>query len=330
MENTNKASKVTYHQFGKPSEVLNVEPLEIIKPGPREVAVKLIASPIDPADSIFISGLFPSQLPGIPGMEGVGEIYAVGDMIDKSLLHKHVGMPFGGAWQDSVVCNPDELIYIPQNVPIELAAMAFVNPPTAWYLMHEFVSLKKGDWIIQNAANSAVGTCVIQLAKHLGFKTINVVRDLKTWEKPLKEMGADEVVAHDSEWYKDEKYSNKAKLALNAVSGHTLLHLVQALAPEGVHVSYGHLVTEPIIFPEGELMARKITLKGFSLFNKIKTDSYKDVLNSIFDFMQKGVIVIPIEKKYPLKDVKEAIKHEEAFHRKGKILLISNWNPSAE
>lgn len=332
MENTNNPIKVIYHKFGKPAEVLSVEPLEVVKPGPRQVAIRLLASPIDPIDDIIISGLYPkmNQLPGIPGMEGVGEIYAVGEMIDKALIHKRVHMPLGCAWQDSVIANPDELIYIPQDVPIDMAAMAFINPPTAWYLLYDFVTLQPGDWIIQNAANSAVGMCVIQLAKYFGFKTINVVRDLDLWEKPLKDMGADCVVQQDSEWFKDEKYCNKAKLALNAVNGHTLIELVEALAPGGVHVSYGSLETEPIVFPVGELMSKDITLKGFALFHKMKTPLFKDILNSIFDFMRKGIIVIPIEKKYFLHDVQEAIKHEEAYHRKGKILLISNWKPSTE
>ncbi len=331
MKNLNPI-KITYHQFGSPIDVLQLETLELVKPGPREVAVRLLASPINPVDDIIISGGYPpmNQLPGIPGVEGVGEIYAVGEMIDKALLNKHVNMPPGGAWQESVIVNPDELTYIPNDIPVEMAAMAFINPPTAWFLLHDFVTLAPGDWIIQNAANSSVGMCIIQMAKHFGFKTINVVRDVALWEKPLKEMGANEVVQQDSEWFKDEKYCNKAKLALNAVSGHTILDLVAALAPGGIHVSYGSLVTEPIIFPVGPLMSNNIALKGFSLFSKLKMNIFKEVLNSIFDFMRKGIIVIPVEKKYALSDVKEAIKHEEEFHRKGKVLLISNWNPPTD
>ena len=152
-----------------------------------------------------------------------------------------------------------------------------------------------------------MGICVIQLAKHFGFKTINIVRDLALWEKPLKDMGADHVVQQDSEWFKDPKYKSKAKLALNAVDGHTVLDLVAALAPEGVHVSFGSLVTEPIVFPTMELMSNNLSLRGFSLFRKMKTPEFQDVLNSIFDFMRKGIIVIPIEKSYDLRDVKQVL-----------------------
>lgn len=332
MKNINNPVKVTYHKFGPPEEVLTIEPLVPVKPGPRQVAIRLLAAPINPVDDIIISGLYPpmNQLPGIPGVEGIGEIYAVGELVDKALLHKHVGMPFGGTWQDSVIANPDELIYIPSDLSIELASLAFINPPTAWYLLHDFVSLQSGDWIIQNAANSSVGICVIQLAKHFGFKTINIVRDLALWEKPLKDLGADHVVQQDSEWLKDPKFNSKAKLALNSVGGHTLLDLVSGLAPEGVHVSFGSLINEPIMFPTMELMSKNLSLRGFSLFRKMKLPAFNGVLNSVFDFMKKGVIVIPIEKSYDLHDVKRAIVHEEKFHRKGKVLLTSNWIPPTE
>lgn len=324
--------KVTYHKFGVPAEVLTVEPLTLVKPGPRQVAIKLLAAPIDPVDSIIISGQSSTsqKLPGIPGVEGVGEIYEVGELIDKTLLHKHVLMPEGGTWQDSVIGNPDELVYVPNDISIEMAALALINPPTAWYLLHDFVSLQPGDWIVQNAANSSVGICIIQLAKHFGYKTINVVRDLAFWEKPLKEMGADYVVQQDSEWFQDPKYNAKAKLAINAVGGHTIPHLLASLMPRAVHVSFASLVSEPIIFPTMELMSKDLSLRGFLLFQKMKTSGFNDVLNSIFDFMRKGIIVLPIEKSYALRDIKQAVAHEEGFHRKGKILLTSTWSPGAE
>ena len=62
-------------------------------------------------------------MPGIPGVEGVGEIYAVGELVDKAFLHKHVGMPSGGTWQESVIANPDELVYVPNDLVSEMAVL---------------------------------------------------------------------------------------------------------------------------------------------------------------------------------------------------------------
>jgi pyruvate/2-oxoglutarate dehydrogenase complex dihydrolipoamide dehydrogenase (E3) component len=54
--------------------------------------------------------------------------------------------------------------------------MMAINPPTAALLLNEFVALGPGDWVIQNAANSAVGLYLVQLAQYRGFRTVNVVR----------------------------------------------------------------------------------------------------------------------------------------------------------
>lgn len=335
MKDVNIPVKVTYSRFGPPEEVLNVEALSLVKPGPGEVGVRLLASPINPVDGIIIMGNFSSlpQLPAVGGVEGVGEIYAVGESVDKSLINKHIRMPQrSGAWQDSVIARVDELVFVPEDVDLEMASMAFINPPTAWGLLHNYVALEPGDWIVQNAANSGVGICVIQLAKHFGFKTINIVRDL-CWEKPLKEMGADVVLKEGSEWHKDPKYVATAKLALNPVGGASIAELINVLAPNGVHVSYGGLSSDPSIVPVFDLMVKNITMGGFILFNYFNSLRHKevqDIMNTLFDFMKKGIIDIPVEKTYSLQDVKKAIAHAEGYHRKGKILLISNWSPSTE
>lgn len=335
MKNSNIPVKVSYSKFGPSEEVLSVESLPLIHPGPGEVAIRLLAAPINPVDGYIVMGYFPPlpQLPAIPGVEGIGEIYAVGDKVDRSLIHKHVRMPeSSGAWRDSVIANVDTLIFVPNEIDPKMASMAFINPPTAWCLLHDFVSLRPGDWIVQNASNSAVGICIIQLAKYFGFKTINIVRDL-SWEEPLKKLGADVVLKEGSEWYKDQKYASTAKLALNPVGGPSIMALVSALAPNGVHVSYGSLSSEPNIAPVPDLMSKNLSLRGFILFhalNRSSQEAIQGIMNSIFDLMKKGIIDIPVEKTYLLQDVKKAVAHAEGYHRKGKILLTSNWNPPTE
>lgn len=335
MKDANTPVKVTYSKFGPPVEVLQVEPLSLVKPGAGEVAIRLLAASIDPVDSAIIMGHFPPlpQLPAVPGVEGVGEIYAVGDSVDKSLMGKKVRMPQeDGAWRDSAIAKVDELLFVPEGVESEMAAMAFINPPTAWGLLHSFVSLKPGDWIVQNAANSGVGIAVIQLAKYFGFKTINIVRDL-AWEGSLKEIGADVVLKEGSGWNKDPKYMSTAKLALNPVGGPSIAELTSALGPDGVHVSYGTLSSEPSVVPIRELMGKNISMRGFVLFNyfgHMPPKGVQDVMNSVFELMKKGIIDIPVEKTYLLQDVKKAVEHAEGYHRKGKILLISNWSPPTE
>lgn len=325
--------KITQFQFGEVLESIYLERIELVKPGPMQMAVKLLAAPINPSDLGTIMGTYGHLpiLPAVPGREGVGEIYDVGELVDKSILGKRVRIPLSlGSWQESVIVDFRDLIFVPSDIPMEMAAMAFINPPTAWCLLHDFVDLKPGDWIIQNAANSAVGMCVIQIARHFGVKTINIVRDLDYWEEPLKKIGADVVLQEGTEWYKDSSIRNIAKLALNSVGGQSAIHLINALEDGGIHVTFGGMTREAVVWPTRDLIFRNISLRGFAVVQYFETERYKDILNLVFDYIKKGVIRIPIEKAYLLKDFKAAIAEAQAYHRKGKILFSSQWKSGDE
>src|SRR5205823_12339185 len=107
-----------------------------------------------------------------------------------------------GTWREAVAVKASELVPIPPEIEPEQAAMLKINPLTAWRLLHDYVDLARGDWLIQNAANSAVGRAVIQIAHELGFKTINVVRREELIDE-LRVEGGD-VVLVDHEKVRDE------------------------------------------------------------------------------------------------------------------------------
>jgi mitochondrial enoyl-[acyl-carrier protein] reductase / trans-2-enoyl-CoA reductase len=81
-----------------------------------------------------------------------------------------------GTWRQVARYNADELVRIPNDVPVPYAATLAVNPASGYRMLRDFVDLKPGDWIIQNGANSMVGLSVIQMAREMGIKTINICR----------------------------------------------------------------------------------------------------------------------------------------------------------
>src|SRR4029077_6915006 len=107
-----------------------------------------------------------------------------------------------GTWRDAVAVKADELVVVPAGIEPVQAAMLKINPMTAWRLLHDYVDLARGDWLIQNAANSAAGRAVIALARELGFKTVNVVRRAELIDE-LRAEGGD-VVLVDGEKLRDE------------------------------------------------------------------------------------------------------------------------------
>ena len=83
-----------------------------------------------------------------------------------------------------------ELVAVPPEIDPVHASMLKINPLTAWRLLHGYVDLARGDWLIQNAANSAAGRAVIQIAHELGFKTVNIVRRAELIDE-LRKRGVD-------------------------------------------------------------------------------------------------------------------------------------------
>src|SRR5262249_47267885 len=144
---------------------------------------------------------------------------------------QHVVAPMRlGWWCTARVMDAAGTIPLPADLPVEVAAMLAVNPPTAYRLLKDFVELKPGDWVIQNAANSGVGRCVIAIARHWGLRTINVVRRKELFSE-LKALGADVVLTDETPVSK--QIDVPVKLGLNAVGGESARQIAKSLVPHG-------------------------------------------------------------------------------------------------
>ncbi len=322
--------QVLVYQCGAPESVVRLEsrPLESLRPD--QVMIAMEAAPINPADFNVIAGNYGSKtpLPFIPGNEGVGSIITIGDQVtDLKVGQRVIFIAYPGTWCRYRICAPRHLYPVPPDMAITQAAMIAVNPATAWRLLHDFAKLKPGDWVIQNAANSAVGRLVIRIAREIGLKTINLVRrqDLAA---ELQEIGADVVFVQDEpgvkEFIKTEIGEIEIKLGLNAVGGSHAGAIAAMLAPGASLITYGAMSREPMVIPNGQLIFRDIRFQGFWLTRWYQHAS-PQTISSMFDrllplFSSKSPI-IPIEKIYPLAEIKAALHHAQQPARSGKILL---------
>jgi len=278
-EQVSEAKVVRYEQHGQPKKVLQV----VTEPLPsqlrdNEVLIRFVFGSINPSDINMIEGTYPilPKLPAYGGSEGVADVAIVGKGV-KKLKVGDVVIPLKtgfGTWRNFAITTEDQLLAINtrniQEVP-QLCAVA-INPTTAYRLLHDFVPLKEGDVIIQNAANGAVGQAVIQIAKHKGIKTINIIRQRPLYNdiaKRLQEIGGTVVVSHD--YLKQDEMRAlisdlpKPKLALNAVGGESATELARLLAPGGTLVTYGAMSKKPVTIPNRSLIFNDIRLRGFWL-----------------------------------------------------------------
>ena len=191
-----KVRAIVFHTHGVPEEVARWEETDAPAPAADEVRVRLLAAPINPADLNVIEGKYPIRpaLPGVPGVEGLGVVENVGLAVKSVRSGDRVLLPHGyGTWREAGVVKAGSVWPVPEGIATEQAAMLRINPATALRMLRDFVALQAGEWVLQNAANSAVGRAVIQIARASGWRTVNVVRRPELVEE-LKAAGADVVL----------------------------------------------------------------------------------------------------------------------------------------
>jgi len=198
--------------------------------------------------------------------------------------------------------------------------MLTINPPTAALLLSEYVDLKPGDWVVQNAANSGVGRSVIAFAKKRGFRTINLVRRPELVAE-LKAAGGDVVLVDGPDTparVKSEVGAAAPRLGLDAIAGSATQSVVRLLEPGGTVVLYSLLSGEPLSLDGRDLIFRGITARGFwegapQLGAKITAAKREGA-----ELIASGRLEVPIAATYPLSAIAEAVAHVE---RGGKVLL---------
>lgn len=316
--------------FGRPDAVIEVvEQADPGDPGPDEVLVEAEFAPINPADILNLEGKYgavPPALPMTPGAEGVGRIAKAGSAIRHVKPGDRVLLTGPGCWRELVKAPGKAVFALPGDIDPKQLAMLRVNPPTAYLMLHAIVAPKPGQWVIQNAANSGVGHCLIRLARRAGIKSVNVVRR-EALVAPLREFGGDVVLVDgpDLDVRVRAAIGEAAlPLAIDAVGGSGTQRLARCLSDGGTVVNYGLLSGEPCTVDGRETVFRDVRLQGFWL-RKWYVDTppaqiaalYRDLTSMVAD----GTLAVEVEAVYPIRKIKEAVAHAARGGRSGKILI---------
>lgn len=318
-----------YEAHGNPTEVLRVVEQPWPVPAADEAIVEMRAAPLNPADINAIEGKYPVRpaLPATPGMEGAGVVVELGRKVREVAVGDQVILPHNfGTWREACAVEAKKLVVVPGGIEPVQAAMLKVNPITAWRMLHDFVSLGRGDWFIQNAANSAAGRAAIQIGLERGFRSVNVVRRPELIAE-LEAEGADVVLLED-EQLRDEVAERTGhapiRLALNAVGGASALQLAKTLAADGTMVTYGAMSLQPLKIPNGMLIFKNLRFTGFWVnkwYEAATPEEREATFGPLFAMAKRGLLRTKVEQRYALRDAKEAVAHAMQNGRSGKIVF---------
>ena len=321
-----------FSNYGKPDEVIDcIDVPDLDNPVENEVLIDVLACPINPADVLNIEGKYgvKAKLPARLGAECVGKVKKVGPLV-KGFKEGDIVLPLDREnWVQQKIVDEKNLIMLPNDIdPIQLS-MLKVNPATAYLMLKKYVKLQPGDWIIQDAANSGVGQCIIRLAKMEGIKTINIVRR-KELASDLKDIGADLVIQDSPSMASEVKELTNGgdiKLAIDAVGGDIILRIGECLVEEATILNYGLLSGKNIEMTSYQTVFKRLVLTGFWLMPWLQRMNRKeifDMYNYLASLIESKKLYVPIEETYSLEEIKKAVKHSAAYNRSGKIIITPN------
>ena len=324
---------VQFEEYGNPADVLSC--VELPEPGAptgAEIIVRMEAAPINPADLLMIAGEYAEQpnLPHVAGLEGAGRIEAVGAGVSGFSEGALVVPIPGSSWQQRMRLKATDVIPLPEGIDPEQAAMLKVNPATAELLLSDVLKLESGDWVAQNAANSAVGRLLVQLAGERGVHTLNIVRR-ESAVRSLEDLGADAVLVDEggdpavlAQRAAEVTGGASIRLGIDAIGGAATDSLAGILADGGVVANYGLLSGESCNIHPRNLIYRGVTLRGFWLsewFQRARPGQVPTLYKRLVSILAEGKLHVPVAARYPLAQVKEAVEHAGRGGRDGKVLL---------
>ena len=258
---------VSYSQFGPAGEVLELVEREVPQPEPGQVRVKLLLSPIHNHDLMTIAGKYGIKpaLPSVPGTEAVGVVDALGEGVSNLAVGQRVMGGVTEAWAEYYLADAARAIAVPDSIDDATACQLISMPLSAKILLAE-LKVSAGDWIIQNAANGAVGKLINRFAGEAGVNVVNLVRrDAGVAE--MAELGFGNVVSTASDTWRDAvaELTGGAPIVrgLDSVGGEAPEALLSVMADHSEVVSFGNLSGQKLTLSSNSILFKQASVRGF-------------------------------------------------------------------
>ncbi|WP_031261026.1 zinc-binding dehydrogenase [Curtobacterium sp. B18] len=319
---------VVHHEFGEPADVLTAEDRPVPTPGAGEVLVRTVLSPIHNHDLWTIRGTygFKPELPAASGTEALGVVEALGEGVTNLTVGQRVAGGTFGVWAEYYVANAAGLVPVPDAMTDEDAAQLVSMPFSAISLLHS-LDLHEGDWLIQNAANGAVGRMVAQLGKARGINVIGLVRRAAGVEE-LREQGIDRIVATDADDWQDQvrAITGGAPIVagVESVGGKAAGDIASVMGENGTLVVFGAMASPTLEIPSGKVIFGQLTVKGFwgavvsrTMDAPLKQQLFGELISRVLD----GSLTLPVSEVFPFDEARAAARASDTAGRVGKVLL---------
>jgi NADPH2:quinone reductase len=316
-----------FNAHGGP-EVLSYEEVPEPTPAAGEVLLQLQAGGLNYIDTYHREGLYPVDLPCIPGVEGAGTVIGLGEGVTGVSEGDRVGFAGAmGSYAEQIAVPAERLIPLPEGCSSDDAAAVLLQGMTAHYLVHGSYKAGPDDTALVHAAAGGVGLLLVQMAKKRGARVIGTV-STEEKEALARAAGADEVIRYTEVDFEAETRRLTDDAGVDVVYDSVGLTTFDAglrlLKPLGTMVLFGQSsgpvppVNPQILSSEGSLFMTRPTMAHYILTRQALLDRAGEVLH----WVASGELSVRIGARYALADAAQAHTALQSRQTTGKVLLV--------
>lgn len=319
---------IRIHQYGGP-EAMRWEAVDVPAPGPGEIRIRHHAVGLNYIDVYHRSGSYPlAALPAVIGMEGAGEVLAIGAGVEGLAPGDRVAYanPIG-AYAEERIVPAERVVKLPDAIAYQTAAAMMLQGMTAEYLLLRTFKVGPETTLLFHAAAGGVGLIACQWARHLGATIIGTVGSDDKAEQ-ARAAGCTHVIN-----YRRENFVERVReltggkgcdVVYDGIGKDTYPGSLDCLKPRGLWVSFGAASGKIEGFDLG-LLAAKGSLYATrpTLFTYIaRREDLVASANALFDVVARGIVTINVNQTYPLAAAADAHRDLEARRTTGSTVLL--------
>ena len=320
---------IRVHQFGPP-EVLQLETLPDLSPGPGQVLVRIRASGVNPVDTYIRAGNYGGlpALPYIPGSDAAGTVEAVGDQVpewragDRVYIGGTIAGRALGAYAEFALCDRRQVHRLSDRVSFEQGAAVNVPYATAYRALVHKAHAQPGEAVLIHGASGGVGLAAVQLALALGLRVIATAGSERGLHV-VREQGAHVVLDHRQPDYLDSladfTVGRGVDVVLEMLANVNLAHDLAVLGKNGRVVVIGNRGS--IEINPREIMRREASVAGVFLFNATP-DELLSIHAALEAGLANGTLRPVVNQQFALADAARAHVAILQPGACGKIVLI--------
>jgi NADPH2:quinone reductase len=316
---------IRVREFGPP-EVMRIEEMPNLKPGQKQVVIRVKAIGVNPRDSYVRSGAYATKppLPYTPGSDAAGVVEAIGDGVIRVAVgvRVYISGTTSGAYAEQALCDESQVHTLPQNLSFSQGAAINTPYATAYRALFQKAHAMAGETVLVHGATGGVGVAAVQLAHAAGMNVIGTGGTAKG-RQLVAEQGANHVLDHGTSGYLDQLLTltggRGVDIVLEMLANVNLGKDLKVLAPCGRVVvigSRGRVEIDP-----RDIMQRDAAVLGMMQVNTSEREA-NSIHAALAAGLENGTLRPIVGKEIPLADARRAHHAVMEPGAYGKIVLI--------